>query len=130
MAYRLIDPGSEWRLHRHRCEHRAICDLLGDNNALAGKNTYIVVWTYSQIINSPFPAISNAGDRPIRHQVIASEGHEENEGSVKEVDAHSGKTKAKKTNERPILHTYQTSGYVVGPLCAGSTALRTAAPTA
>jgi hypothetical protein len=57
LAYRLIDPGSEWRLHRYRYEHRAMCDLLGEDNALAGNNTYIVVWTYSQTINSPFPAI-------------------------------------------------------------------------
>jgi hypothetical protein len=42
-----------------------------------------------------------------------SEGHEENDGSLKEFDAHSGKTKAEKTNERPILPTYQTSGYVM-----------------
>lgn len=27
--YRLIDPGSEWRLHRHWFEHSAIGDLLG-----------------------------------------------------------------------------------------------------
>jgi hypothetical protein len=28
-AYRLIDPGSEWRLHRHWFEHSAMGDLLG-----------------------------------------------------------------------------------------------------
>jgi transposase len=28
-AYRLIDPGSEWRLHRHWFEHSALSDLLG-----------------------------------------------------------------------------------------------------
>src|SRR6266545_1810381 len=28
-AYRLIDPGSEWRLHRHWFEHSAMADLLG-----------------------------------------------------------------------------------------------------
>lgn len=28
-AYRLIDPGSEWRLHRHWFEHSALGDLLG-----------------------------------------------------------------------------------------------------
>jgi hypothetical protein len=54
VAYRVIDPGSEWRLHRDRYKHRTMCDLLGEDNALAGKNTYIVVWTYSQTINSPF----------------------------------------------------------------------------
>ena len=28
-VYRLIDPGSEWRLHRHWFEHSAMGDLLG-----------------------------------------------------------------------------------------------------
>jgi hypothetical protein len=28
VAYRLIDPGSEWRLHRHWYEHSAMGDLL------------------------------------------------------------------------------------------------------
>src|SRR6266481_3524348 len=42
-----------------------------------------------------------------------SEGHEENEGSVNEGDAHSCKTKAEQTNERPSLARYQTGGYVM-----------------
>ena len=33
--YRLIDPGSEWRLHRPWFEHTAIADLLGGDFALA-----------------------------------------------------------------------------------------------
>lgn len=35
VLYRLIDPGSEWRLHRHWFEHTAIADLLGEDFALA-----------------------------------------------------------------------------------------------
>ena len=35
-----------------------------------------------------------AKTRTFRHQVVMSEGHEENEGSVNECDAHSCKTKA------------------------------------
>jgi hypothetical protein len=35
VLYRLIDPGSEWRLHRHWFEHTAIADLLGGDFALA-----------------------------------------------------------------------------------------------
>jgi DNA polymerase-1 len=42
-----------------------------------------------------------------------SEGHEENEGSVNEFDAHSSKTKAEQTNGRPSLARYQTGGYVM-----------------
>ena len=35
VLYRLIDPGSEWRLHRHWFEHSALADLLGGDFALA-----------------------------------------------------------------------------------------------
>ena len=35
VAYRLIDPGSEWRLYRHWFEHSAMADLLGADEALA-----------------------------------------------------------------------------------------------
>lgn len=38
-AYRLIDPGSEWRLHRHWYEQSAMGDLLGEDFSLAGKDT-------------------------------------------------------------------------------------------
>src|SRR5436309_2958021 len=37
-VYRLIDPGSEWRLHRHRYEHSALGDLLGEDFSLAAKD--------------------------------------------------------------------------------------------
>lgn len=33
--YRLIDPGSEWRLHRHWFEQSALADLLGSDFSLA-----------------------------------------------------------------------------------------------
>ena len=35
VLYRLIDPGAEWRLHRHWFDHTAIADLLGGDFALA-----------------------------------------------------------------------------------------------
>jgi hypothetical protein len=38
VCYRLIDPGSEWRLHRHWFEHSAMGDLLGGDFALVEKN--------------------------------------------------------------------------------------------
>ena len=38
-AYRLIDPGSEWRLHREWFERSAMADLLGEDSALAAKDT-------------------------------------------------------------------------------------------
>lgn len=35
VLYRLIDPGSEWRLHRHWFDHSALADLLGGDFSLA-----------------------------------------------------------------------------------------------
>lgn len=35
VSYRLVDPGSEWRLYRHWFEHSAMADLLGADLALA-----------------------------------------------------------------------------------------------
>lgn len=39
VVYRLLDPGSEWRLHRYWYEHSAMADLLGRDFRLAAKNT-------------------------------------------------------------------------------------------
>lgn len=39
VAYRLIDPGSEWRLHRHWYDANAMGDLLNADFALAQKDT-------------------------------------------------------------------------------------------
>ena len=39
VAYRLIDPGSEWRLHRQWFDTSAMADLLDSDFALAEKNT-------------------------------------------------------------------------------------------
>ncbi len=38
VVYRLIDPGSEWRLHRQWYEQSAMADCLGADYALAEKN--------------------------------------------------------------------------------------------
>jgi hypothetical protein len=38
VAYRLIAPGSEWRLHRHWFEQTAMGDLLGEDFGLASKD--------------------------------------------------------------------------------------------
>ena len=38
VAYRLIDPGSEWRLHRQWYEQTAMGDLLGEDFALVSKD--------------------------------------------------------------------------------------------
>ena len=39
VAYRLIDPGSEWRLHRQWFEQSAMADLLGEAFELVAKDT-------------------------------------------------------------------------------------------
>jgi hypothetical protein len=39
VCYRLIDPGSEWRLHRHWFDHSALGDLLGEDFAVAHSHT-------------------------------------------------------------------------------------------
>jgi hypothetical protein len=39
VAYRLIDPGSEWRMHRHWYANSAMGDLLGEDDTLAAKDT-------------------------------------------------------------------------------------------
>ncbi|MFB1493591.1 IS1634 family transposase [Thiocapsa sp. C3-3m] len=39
VAYRLIDPGSEWRLHRHWFDHSAMGDLLGEDFSIAQSHT-------------------------------------------------------------------------------------------
>ena len=38
VCYRLVDPGSEWRLHRQWYEQSAMGDLLGEDFALVGKD--------------------------------------------------------------------------------------------
>ena len=39
VTYRLLDPGSEWRLHRHWFKNSAMKDLLGEDDSVAAKNT-------------------------------------------------------------------------------------------
>lgn len=39
VVYRLIDPGSEWRLHRQWFENSAMGDLLGEDFGIAAANT-------------------------------------------------------------------------------------------
>jgi transposase len=39
VCYRLLDPGSEWRLHRVWFEHSAMGDLLAEDFSIAAKDT-------------------------------------------------------------------------------------------
>ena len=38
-TYRLLDPGSKWRLHRHWYRHSALGDLLGEDEGVAQSDT-------------------------------------------------------------------------------------------
>ena len=40
VCYRLIDPGSDWRLHRHWYQHSALRDLLGTDRVLTSDTLY------------------------------------------------------------------------------------------
>lgn len=39
VTYRLLEPGSEWRLHRYWYDHSAIGNLLGEDDVLSEKDT-------------------------------------------------------------------------------------------
>ena len=39
VSYRFLDPGSEWKLHRHWYEHSAMAELLGEDFRLAADDT-------------------------------------------------------------------------------------------
>jgi len=39
VSYRLLDPGSEWRLHRDWFTNSAMADLLGEDDSIAAKDT-------------------------------------------------------------------------------------------
>ena len=66
----------------------------GEDDALASKN--ILYRCFDFLLDRKAALFSHlkSGGRIFRHQVVMSEGHEENEGSVNEFDAHSCKTKA------------------------------------
>ena len=66
-------------------------DLLDEDDALDTNNILYRCW---DILIDCKAALSIHLKRIFRHQVVVSEGHEENEGSVNECDAHSCKTKA------------------------------------
>jgi hypothetical protein len=68
-------------------------DLLGEDDALA-HILYRCLYLFLTVKAALFSHLKSRGAVSIRHQVVKSEGHEENEGSVNEFDAHSCKTKA------------------------------------
>jgi len=71
-------------------------NLLGEYDTLASEN---ILYRCLDLLLDRKAALFRASQKPavagsIRHQVVMSDGREENEGSVNEFDAHSRKTKA------------------------------------
>jgi hypothetical protein len=62
VAYRLIEPGSEWRCHRLWYERSAMGDLLGEDFAWGGKDQlYGVLDDCSHIVTISSPTCKGAG---------------------------------------------------------------------
>ena len=80
-AYRLIDPGSEWRLHRHWFEHSAMGDLLGADfgqlaeSAQALRLPRFDFGTQSGVVRSPHAALEGFVQREIRRAALRSDQH-------------------------------------------------------
>jgi hypothetical protein len=61
VCYRLIDPGSEWRLHRQWFEQSATGDLLGEDYSLVSKNAlYRCLRDLRHLTTGPIPRTANA----------------------------------------------------------------------
>jgi hypothetical protein len=69
VLYRLIDPGSEWRLHRHWFDHSAVADLLGSDFTLADQHH--LYECHDRLIEHKRPVRSSnaAMERPLRGEV-------------------------------------------------------------
>ena len=64
VCYRLIDPGSEWRLHRQWFERSAMADLLGADDALVAKDT-LYRCLDKLLAHTSLPRASVAGTRVV-----------------------------------------------------------------
>ena len=69
-AYRLLAPGSEWRLHREWFERSALADLLGEDAGLAEIHKlyrcHDRLLTHKQAV---FDHLGGAVARPVQHQL-------------------------------------------------------------
>jgi hypothetical protein len=57
VIYQLVDPGSEWRLHRQWFHDSALADLLDEDFALVEKDTLYRCLYRTQNIGPPFSDI-------------------------------------------------------------------------
>jgi len=63
VSYRLISPGSEWRLHREWYHRSAMSDLLGEAIGLVQKDKLYVAWTSCSLIRRISFLISQGGGK-------------------------------------------------------------------
>ena len=74
VCYRLIDPGSDWRLHRQWYEHSALRDLLGCDRVIASTTLYRVPGQADGAQAGVFLVLARALDdavqRALRHPAL------------------------------------------------------------
>jgi hypothetical protein len=80
VCYRLIDPGSEWRLHRLWFEQSAMGDLLGEDFALVEKNALYrcpgqAPRAQGGAVLAPAPALAGFVRRELRCPALRSNEH-------------------------------------------------------
>ena len=75
VCYQLIDPGSEWRLHRHWYDHSAMADLLGEDFGLAQSDKLYrcsdkVLSHKKWLVLVPAATLGDAVRRPFRRAAL------------------------------------------------------------
>ena len=79
VCYRLIDPGSDWRLHRQWYEHSALRDLLGCDRVIASTTLYRCLDKLTAHKQEFFHVLARALDdavqRALRHPALRFDQH-------------------------------------------------------
>jgi hypothetical protein len=79
VCYRLIDPGSEWRLHRQWFERSAMGDLLGEDAGLVQASRLyrcldLLVETQAVDVQLPARALADVVQDELRSAALRSHG--------------------------------------------------------
>src|SRR5207237_142581 len=69
VAYRLLAPGSEWRLHRDWFQRSALADLLGEDAGLAESTSCIAVMTGCSSQAGGVRSLGGTMARPVQYQL-------------------------------------------------------------
>ena len=78
VCYRLIDPGSDWRLHRQWYEHSALRDLLGCDRVIASTTLYRCLdklTAQAGVLLVLARALDDAVQRALRHPALRFDQH-------------------------------------------------------